>query len=75
MSRSLDIEDRSGGSRCSSYDDYDHSDQELYVYDQCCKNCRYCDESTGCRNYNREDYTPFPESGWCMDWKGNGGRY
>ena len=27
--------------RHSSYDDYDHSDEELYVYDQCCRNCRY----------------------------------
>ena len=43
-----------------SYEDYDHSDQELYVYDQNCDNCRYCGR---CR------HTPFP-SGWCEYWKG-----
>ena len=26
-----------------SYEEYDHSDQELYVDDQCCSNCRYYD--------------------------------
>lgn len=44
------------------YEDYDHSDQELYVDDQCCENCRY--------RYNC-DHTPFP-SGWCEYWKGGG---
>ena len=42
------------------YEDYDHSDQELYVDDQCCDNCRYCGNCY---------HTPFP-SGWCEYWKG-----
>lgn len=42
-----------------SYEDYDHSDQEMYVYDQCCDNCRY---QHNCY------HTPFP-SGWCEYWK------
>ena len=43
------------------YEDYDHSDQELYVDDQCCENCRY---QCNCH------HTPFP-SGWCEYWKGS----
>ena len=27
--------------RHGSYEEYDHSDQEIYVYDQCCANCRF----------------------------------
>lgn len=45
------------------YDDYDHSDEELYVYDLCCENCRF---------YGNCCHTPFP-SGWCEYWKD--GRY
>jgi len=41
------------------YDDYDHSDEELYVDDQCCENCRF---------YGNCCHTPFP-SGWCEYWK------
>ena len=41
------------------YDDYDHSDEELYVDDQCCENCRF---------YENCCHTPFP-SGWCEYWK------
>ena len=41
------------------YDDYDHSDEELYVYDQKCENCRYCGNCY---------HVPFP-SGWCEYWK------
>ena len=41
------------------YDDYDHSDEELYVYDQGCENCRF---------YGKCCHTPFP-SGWCEYWK------
>ena len=44
------------------YEDYDHSDQELYVDDQCCENCHY---QYNCR------HTPFP-SGWCEYWKDGG---
>ena len=60
-----------------SYEEYDHSDEELYVYDQCCENCRfYCDwdddEHNGCKNYGREDYKQYPQSHWCCDWKGRG---
>lgn len=48
-----------------SYDDYDHSDEELYVYDQSCDNCRY---RSNCH------HTPFP-SGWCEYWcDGRNGR-
>ncbi len=32
MNNRMNIHNRFRG----SYDDYDHSDQELYVYDQCC---------------------------------------
>jgi len=45
------------------YDDYDHSDEELYVYDQCCENCHF---------YGNCCHTPF-SSGWCEYWKD--GRY
>lgn len=54
-------------------------DEEMYVYDQCCQNCRYyCDwdpekELNGCKNYGREDYKQHEETGWCMDWKGKRG--
>lgn len=47
-----------------SYEDYDHTDQELYVYDQCCENCRYCGYCC---------HTPYP-SGWCENWKDGGYR-
>ena len=53
-------------------------DEELYVYDQCCQNCRYCDEESegnGCEKRDREDYEPFPPTNWCVDWKGKGGRH
>ena len=47
--------------RCrGGYEDYDHSDQELYVDDQCCDNCRYRGNCS---------HTPFP-SGWCEYWQG-----
>ena len=48
-------------------------EEELYVYDQCCENCRfYCesddnddfDEENGCKNYGREDYERRPPSHW-----------
>lgn len=42
------------------YEDYDHSDQELYVYDQSCDNCRF---RCNCH------HEPF-ESNWCEYWKG-----
>lgn len=42
-----------------SYEDYDHSDQELYVYDQNCDNCRY-------RGYCCHE--PYP-SEWCEYWE------
>ncbi len=44
------------------YEDYDHSDQEMYVYDQNCENCRY---------HHDCHHTPFP-SGWCEYWKDGG---
>ena len=51
------------------YEDYDHSDQELYVDDQCCDNCRYFNGGI-CNKYDREDYEEEPESGWCDEWRG-----
>ena len=55
------------------------SDEEMYVYDQCCQNCRYyCDwddqKHNGCKNLGREDYEQYPKSNWCLDWKGKGHR-
>ena len=52
-----------------------NTDDELYVYDQCCRNCRYyCDwdspEENGCKLYGRPDYEQYPENSWCFDWKG-----
>lgn len=59
--------------RHGSYEEYDHSDQEIDVYDQCCQNCRYYD-ALECRCKRR--YTVFRnETDWCVDWKGKGGRY
>ena len=80
MSRDYDDWDCGGHyARHGSYDEYDHSDQEVYVYDQCCQNCRYYGGmgggDIGCGKYNREGFTPFPKSNWCMDWKGKGGCY
>lgn len=46
-----------------SYEDYDHSDQELYVYDQNCDNCCYRDHCC---------HTPYA-SNWCEYWRGYGG--
>ncbi len=50
------------------------SDEDMYVYDQSCQNCRYyCDwdeeDQNGCKNYEREDYEQHPRSNWCCDWK------
>ena len=50
-------------------------DEELYVYDQSCQNCRYyCDwddkEHNGCKYFSREDYEQYPRSNWCCDWRG-----
>ena len=65
-----------GGRRArhGSYDEYDHSDEELYVYDQCCRNCRfYNDGDFSCsRSYQ---YGFKNGGGWCTDWKGKGGRW
>ena len=56
------------------YDDYDHSDEELYVYDQCCRNCRYF-QNHQCTNPDRDefDYPADNGSDWCEDWKGRRG--
>ena len=55
-------------------DGYD-TDEEMYVYDQCCENCRYyCGwgekSQRGCKFYARDDYERFPKSHWCYQWKG-----
>ena len=56
------------------YDDYDHSDEELYVYDQCCRNCRYF-QNHQCTNSGRDefDYPADNGSDWCEEWKGRRG--
>ena len=56
---------------CDGYD----TDEEMYVYDQCCENCRYyCSwgekSQRGCKFYARDDYERFPKSHWCYQWKG-----
>lgn len=56
----MDIINHSRG----SYEDYDHSDQEIYVDDQSCENCRYCGYCC---------HTPYP-SEWCENWKDGGYR-
>jgi len=55
-------------------------DEELYVYDQCCENCRYyCDwedeRQKGYRYYARDDYERMPETHWCYQWRGKKGRH
>ena len=62
-------------------DDY-RSDEELFVYDQNCKNCRYCSsygeyngqELIACQKNQGSDYREAPASNWCVDWKGKGSR-
>lgn len=54
-----------------SYDDYNHSDEELYVYDQCCGNCRFYDSTEYCCKHGFNGLRKTCD--WCMDWKGIGG--
>jgi len=54
------------------YEDYDHSDEELYVYDQSCENCCYFG-GNDCANANREDDDPDSKVTWCEAWRGYGG--
>ena len=66
--------------RHGSYEEYDHSDQEIYVYDQCCANCRFfCGSEYGseCVRLEADEFDNPPDdgSGWCEYWKGKGGRY
>ena len=73
-------QDMAGRGEVSAMPGYDYpqgyrEDEEMYVYDQSCDNCRfYCDwddeENNGCRNYGRPDYEKYPRSHWCCDWKG-----
>lgn len=72
MSREYDGWDCGGHrARHGSYDEYDHSDQEVYVFDQCCKNCRYYNDCEFC--CNRHYGSGFKKgTDWCMDWKGKG---
>ncbi len=65
--------------RHGSYDEIDHSDQEIYVYDQCCRNCRYfygCEYGSQCMRPGADEFdTPADDgSDWCEYWKGKGGR-
>ena len=52
-----------------SYEDYDHSDEELYVYDQCCENCRF-DQDGKCSRKDKHGREEDVMSDWCPDWKG-----
>ena len=69
-----DFSGRYRDDRTSSYDGFG-TDEEMYVYDQCCENCRYyCgwgeEKQRGCKLYTRDDYERFPKSRWCYQWKG-----
>ena len=73
------IEDSWGGGghhvRHGSYEEYDHSDQEIYVYDQCCGNCRYfrgSEYGSECIRPGGDEFDNPPDdgSGWCEYWKG-----
>ena len=57
------------------YRDYYEENEEMYVYDQSCENCRYyCgwgeEGQRDCKFYTRDDYERFPKSHWCYQWKG-----
>ena len=61
------------------YRDYYEENEEMYVYDQSCENCRYyCgwgeEGQRGCKFYTRDDYERFPKSHWCYQWKGIKGK-
>ena len=61
------------------YDDYDHSDEEVYIYDQCCKNCRYFrqyEAGSVCTNENLDEFDSPADNGsdWCEYWEGRGCR-
>ena len=50
------------------------AEEEMYVFDQCCQNCRYyCDygdeDEIGCKYKRRDDYEQHPASNWCVDWR------
>lgn len=58
-----------------SYEDYDHSDEEMYVYDQCCRNCRYFRQLEfgfycTCPELSEFDSPSDNGSNWCENWKG-----
>ena len=69
--------DRYGAGKGADYGYRD--DEEIYVYDQSCENCRYyCgwgeEGQRGCKFYTRDDYERFPKSHWCYQWKGIKGK-
>ena len=62
-----------------SYEDYDHSDEEIYVYDQCCLNCRYFrhyEIGSECTNPNLDEFDSPADNGtdWCENWRGRSRR-
>ena len=70
------IEDSWGGGghhvRHGSYEEYDHSDQEIYVYDQCCGNCRWLSDgfTSVCVNSDSEHCADFVMADdTCEHWK------
>ena len=71
----MSYDNYSGGyaDRCRTGIEY--ADEEMYVYDQCCENCRYyCGwgekRDRGCKLYSRDEYERFPKTHWCYQWKG-----
>ena len=61
--------------RRGSYDDYDHSDEELYVDDQWCANCRFFrkyEAGSECTNPNLGEFDLPADNGtdWCENWEG-----
>lgn len=61
---------------------HEHPPEETYVYDQCCRNCKYYwmedDRDSGkqkyvCHNRNSGAYLKKPESKWCWMWEDKDG--
>lgn len=63
---------------CADWLRMERPEEENYVYDQGCRNCRYyyCDESDGreskrpsCHNPESEYYCQLSPTMWCWAWK------
>ncbi|MBR2135447.1 MAG: hypothetical protein IJ855_04415 [Bacteroidales bacterium] len=64
-----------GGHRHSVYEDYDHTDEKMYVDDQNCRNCRFF-RAGSCVNPSHVGSANYldGDTGWCVDWKKKGRR-